>query len=243
MIYEIAHVIKERFSFLWNMVEWGNAALFGMMYGKKMVGLDAVLESISSDFRFRVAKESDVKNLVDFFARQPEKAFEFFKPHLFDVKSVRKVVKNKAFLTFVVSSGDQIVGYFFLRSFVNGKAFRGKMVDRDWQGRGIAKSMGVAMTKVSQHMGLRMFGSISPENFASMSSAKASNDIKVLKTLENGYFYIEFLPKCTDNQFVKNNLGGGEKRLVVSDSTSGVTRLVYLSVERVAIVPQLNIAA
>ena len=101
-------------------------------------------------------------------------------------------------MTFIVSSGNQIVGYFFLRSFVNGKSFRGKIVDKDWQGRGIAKLMGIAMTKVSQHLGLRMFGSISPENFASMASAKASNNIKVLKTLENGYYYIEFLPKPND---------------------------------------------
>ena len=198
MIYEIAHIIKDRFTFLWDMVEWANASLFGILYGKKLAGLDAVLASISTDFHFRTAKESDVKNLVDFFARQPERAFEFFKPHEFDEKAVRKVIKNKAFMTFIVSSGNHIVGYFFLRSFVNGKSFRGKIVDKDWQGRGIAKLMGIAMTKVSQHLRLRMFGSISPENFASMASAKASNNIKVLKTLENGYYYIEFLPKPND---------------------------------------------
>ncbi len=208
MIYEIAHVIKDRFSFLWDMLEWGNASLFGILYGKRITELDAVLESVSSNFHFRTAKESDVKNLVNFFARQPEGAFEFFKPHEFDEKSIQKVIKNKAFLTFVVVSGNQIVGYFFLRSFVNGKSFRGKMVDKDWQGKGIAKLMGVAMTKIAQHVGLRMFGSISPENYASMASAKASNDIKVIKTLENGYYYIEFLPKQADNQFDKNNLGG-----------------------------------
>lgn len=209
MIYEIAHVIKDRFSFLWDMLEWGNASLFGILYGKRITELDAVLESVSSNFHFRTAKESDVKNLVNFFARQPEGAFEFFKPHEFDEKSIQKVIKNKAFLTFVVVSGNQIVGYFFLRSFVNGKSFRGKMVDKDWQGKGIAKLMGVAMTKIAQHVGLRMFGSISPENYASMASAKASNDIKVIKTLENGYYYIEFLPKQADNQFVKKDLGGG----------------------------------
>ena len=102
-------------------------------------------------------------------------------------------------MTFVVECGDSIVGYFFLRCFVNGKCFRGKIVHKDWQGRGIAKLMGVAMTKVAQHLNLRMFGSISPENYASMASAKASNDIKIHKTLENGYYYIEFLPKKENN--------------------------------------------
>ena len=115
------------------------------------------------------------------------------------------MVKNKSFLTFVVLKDDVTVGYFFLRCFVNGKCFRGKIVHKDWQGRGIAKLMGMAMTKVSQHLDLCMFGSISPENYASMASAKASNDIKVHKILENGYYYIEFSPKKVDNQ---PNIGG-----------------------------------
>jgi hypothetical protein len=55
--------------------------------------------------------------------------------------------------------------------------------------------MGIVMTKVSQALGMRMFGSISPENYASLASAKASNEIKIHQTLDNGYYYIEFLPK------------------------------------------------
>ena len=93
------------------------------------------------------------------------------------------------------SEPKQIVGYFFLRCFVNGKAFRGKMVDKDYQGRAIAKLIGLAMTKVATTLGVRMFGSISTENYASLSSSKASNEVKIHKTLENGYYYIEFLEK------------------------------------------------
>lgn len=199
MLYEVAHIIKERFLFLWKVVEWGNATLFYLMHKKKLIEVNSVLELLSNDYRFRTTTEEDVERLVVFFARQPEEAFEFFKPHGFDGKAIRKVVKNKAFLTFVVLKDDAIVGYFFLRCFVNGKCFRGKIVHKDWQGRGIAKLMGSAMTKVAQHLDLCMFGSISPENYASMASAKASNDIKVHKTLGNGYYCIEFLPKKVDN--------------------------------------------
>lgn len=217
MLYEIAHVIKERFGFIWDMVEWGNATAFSLMKGNAMKKIPSVLKECSEKYEIRLASEKDVDGLVKFFAKQPEEAFTFFKPHEFDAKAVKKVVKNKAFLTFVVLSNDNdddtlryddpfinhkpssinhhIVGYFFLRCFVNGKAFRGKMVDKDHQGRGIAKLMGVAMTKVATTLGVRMFGSISPENYASLASAKASNEVKIHKTLENGYYYIEFLPK------------------------------------------------
>ena len=195
MLYEIAHFIKERFGFIWDMVEWGNATAFSLMKGNAMKKIPSVLKECSDKYEIRVADVADVDGLVKFFANQPEEAFTFFKPHEFDAKAVTKVVKNKAFMTFVVKEQDEIVGYFFLRCFVNGKAFRGKMVDKDHQGRGIAKLMGVAMTKVAATLGVRMFGSISPENYASLASAKASNEIKIHKTLENGYYYIEFLEK------------------------------------------------
>lgn len=195
MLYEIAHYIKERFGFIWDMVEWGNATAFSLMKGNAMKKITSVLKVCSDKYEIRVADVADVDGLVKFFANQPEEAFTFFKPHEFDAKAVEKVVKNKAFMTFIVKEADEIVGYFFLRCFVNGKAFRGKMVDKDHQGRGIAKLMGVAMTKVAATLGVRMFGSISPENYASLASAKASNEIKIHKTLENGYYYIEFLEK------------------------------------------------
>lgn len=205
MLYEIAHIIKERFGFVWDMVEWGNATAFSLMKGNAMKKISSVLTECSDKYEIRVADIADVDGLVKFFANQPEEAFTFFKPHEFDAKAVKKVVKNKAFMTFVVKEQDEIVGYFFLRCFVNGKAFRGKMVDKDHQGRGIAKLMGVAMTKVATTLGVRMFGSISPENYASLASAKASNEVKILKTLDNGYYYIEFLPKSCNN----THSGGG----------------------------------
>ena len=195
MLYKLAHIIKDKFSFLWEAIEWGNASLFYMLHKKQLAKVNKILEGISPKYIIRLATSNDVDILVHFFREQPEGAFKFFRPHEFDEKAVRKVVNNKAFLTFLVLSDNELVGYFFLRAFVNGKCFRGKMVHKDLQGRGIAKLMGVAMTKVSQHLDLRMFGSISSENYASMASAKASNEIKIHKTLENGYYYIEFLPK------------------------------------------------
>lgn len=196
MLYEVAHIIKDKFSFLWDIVEWGNAAIFGVIHKKELKAIPDILKDCSNDsFTVRMTKPGDAIPLVQFFKEQPEDAFKFFKPHGYDEKSVLKVLKNKAFMTFVILENDKIVGYFFLRSFINGKCFRGKIVDKNNQGRGIAKLMGRAMTEVSKCLGLRMFGSISPDNYSSMASAKASNDIKILKTLDNGYYYIEFLPK------------------------------------------------
>ena len=54
------------------------------------------------------------------------------------------------------------------------------------------------MNQVNAVLGLRMFGTISPDNPASMAAAKAVNEVKILETLENGDFYIEFLPKAVN---------------------------------------------
>lgn len=196
MLYELAHFIKDRCSFLWDVVEWGNACVFSLQHKKVLQEVPQLLERFSDvTFTIRVTEKSDAIKLERFFAEQPESAFEFFKPHGFDKKSIQKILKNKAFQTFVVTEQDKIVGYFFLRSFINGKCFRGRMTDYRYRGKGIGKIMAKAIEQIAVYEGLRMFASISPDNYASLNSAKAVSDVKIIKTLENGYYYIECTPK------------------------------------------------
>ena len=200
MLYEVAHFVKDKLGFLWDAVEWGNETIFAIQHKKGMKDIPEILKKVSTDtLTVRQTKDSDVSALATFFAEQPEDAYTFFKPHGFDEKSLKKVLKNKSFMTFVVTEGDLIVGYFFLRSFVNGKCFKGRMVDYRQRGKGIAKFMGIAINNVATHLGMRIYTTISPENYASLASTKAVNDIKIVKTLENGYYYIECTPKKKEN--------------------------------------------
>lgn len=195
MLYEMAHIVKNRFGFVWNAIESLNSFVFALLHRSALKRIPAILKDCSDKYELRPAGLADVEKLANFFADQPEEAFKFFKPHGFDEKSLTKIVKSKSFLTFLVLENGTIVGYFFLRCFANGKSFKGYMVDFRQCGKGIAKLEGVAMNRVNEILGIRMFGSISPENKASMACAKAVNELKILKTLENGDYYIEFLPK------------------------------------------------
>lgn len=196
MIYEVAHFVKDKLGFLWDVVEWSNETVFVLLHKKGLQDIPEILKNVSTDsLTVRQANDSDIDALVSFFAEQPEDAYKFFKPHGFDKKSMKKVLRNKSFMTFVVTEGDVIVGYFFLRSFINGKCFKGRMVDYRQRGKGIAKFMGIAINNVATHLGMRIYTTISPENYASLASTKAVNDIKIVKTLENGYYYIECTPK------------------------------------------------
>lgn len=195
MLYEIAHIIKDKFGFLWDAIEWGNAEAFALMHQRAMKGLPELLEECSGRYSLRLASQEDVSRMKAFFDAQPKEAFRFFQPHDFDEKGIRKVVLNKSFLTFLAMEGEEIVGYFFMRSFVNGKTFKGYMVGIDHRGMGVAKEMGVAMNRVAKELGLRMFKSIAPENPASMAVTKKVNDIKIIKTLDNGDMLIECFEK------------------------------------------------
>lgn len=195
MLYKLAHVLSDKFGFLWNIIEMLNAFVFALTHKSALEKIPEILKGCSGQFLLRVAAPADAVSLANFFAEQPEEAFEFFKPHDFDEKTLSKIIRNRAFLTFLVLDGEKIVGYFFLRCFVNGKSFRGKIVDYRYRGKGIAKLQGLAATKVATALGMRVFGTISPDNYASLASSKAVNEVKIVKTLDNGYYYIEYLPK------------------------------------------------
>ena len=195
MLYKLAHILRDRFGFLWNMIEWGNALVFALIHRSSLRQIPKILQECSGQYTLRMADVADAEALANFFAEQPEEAFEFFRPHGFDKKTLTKIIRNKAFLTFLFLDKEKIVGYFFLRCFVNGKSFRGKIVDYRYRGKGIAKLEGLAMTKISSATGIRMFGTISPDNYASLASSKAVNEVKIVETLDNGYYYIEYLPK------------------------------------------------
>lgn len=177
------------------MVEQLNGWLFACRYSRglrhDMCGVDY------KEFNFKVVRLSplNVNLAVDFFKAQPEEAFEFFRPHAFDRKSLKHLCRNKGFLAYLVMDGDDVVGYFFLRCFFTGKCFRGYITDYRHRRMGVNRIMGVVATNIALHLNLRMYGSISPRNKASMLSAQAVNEVKILQTLENGDYYVEYLPK------------------------------------------------
>ena len=195
MLYKLAHILRDKFGFLWNIIEWCNALVFALTHRAALKKIPEILQEFSDKFTLRLAEPTDAAPLAAFLAEQPEEAFKFFKPHAFDEKTLSKIIRNRAFLTFLVLDGEKIVGYFFLRCFMNGKSFRGKIVDYRYRGKGIAKLQGLAATKVASALKMRVFGTISPENYASLASSKAVNETRIIKTLENGYYYIEYLPK------------------------------------------------
>jgi hypothetical protein len=152
-------------------------------------------EASSDTYTYKLLAKEDMQSLATFFVNQPQEAYTFFNPHKLDEKSLIKKNKDKAFVMIGAYYDGQLVGYCFLRCFFNKQAFRGKIVDVQYQGRGIAKQMGVLTTNICIVLGLRLYATISKKNVKSMASSKAVNDVRIVKELEDDYLYVEYLLK------------------------------------------------
>ncbi|WP_304152886.1 GNAT family N-acetyltransferase [Hoylesella buccalis] len=200
MLYKIAHLLRDKFPWLWDTMGFVLSWLFGIRYGKKLKQIPLLLEKYSkhNTFTIHVLREKDVPALAKMFREQPEEAFEYFKPHDFTEKTLTKLVRDKGFLAYIVRNGDAVVGYFFQRSFFWGKAFRGYITDYRWRRQGINKLMNECAMDISELLGLQVFGTIAPDNIASLKSAETANEVKIIKSLDNGDYFVQYQKKTTN---------------------------------------------
>jgi len=195
MLYKIAHLLRDKLNWLWNLIELLNSWLFSLRYGKKVKNFAFTIVPEGYD----VAPMRDVatEKMVAFFEQQPEEAFTYFHPHGFDYKSIKRLQRNKAFLAYVLleKASGQVAGYCFNRSFFLGKGFRGRMVDVDYRGRGLGTAMNKMLNEVGYDIGLRLFETVSKDNVASYRSAMSASKVRVVEELPHNELFLEILPE------------------------------------------------
>ena len=189
MLYKLAHTIQTKIPWLWEGVE----ALNSMVCGWKIGDVQSLQSGLPEGMR--IADVNDAERLADFFARQPEESFKWFRPHGFDVETMRKLLGRKSYIIYVLEEEDVIIGYAFLRCFINGKCFLGKMVDVNHQGKGVCTKLCKVGMDIAQKTGFRMFESINKENIGSMKASQKACDVIVVEELEGGDLLIEDRPK------------------------------------------------
>lgn len=196
MLYAIAHFLRDRLPFIWDLIDVLNSWLFGLRYGSKLRGLEsATLQKFAVECNMKIVpmREVPAEKLEKFFAAQPEGAYEFFKPHGFDAKSIKKIQRLNSFLAYIMLDGDTVAGYCFIRSFFHGKGFRGRMVGISHRGRGLGTLMNRMMNEVGFGIGLRLFETVSKRNVASYRSAMSASNVKVIEEMEDDDLYLEIL--------------------------------------------------
>lgn len=194
MLYKIAHILRDKLSWLWNLIELLNSWLFSIRYGKKVNAFS--FAQIPEGYEIVPMREVPAEKLVAFFEQQPGEAYTFFKPHEFDIKSIKRLQENKSFLAYVLkdSKYGNIAGYCFNRSFFHGVGYRGRMVDINYRGKGLGTAMNKMLNEVGFGIGLRLFETVSKENVSSYRSALSASNVKVVKELPHNELYLEILP-------------------------------------------------
>ena len=196
MLYKLAHIIQHNLPFLWNAVEECNALVFGIQKSK---GLRTLGDCCSNGIR--LATEDDAEALAGFFSRQPEGSYKWFRPHAFDVQSLRRLLRLRSYVIYVQEEDGQIIGYAFLRCFCNGKCFIGKMVDYRHQGKGVCTTLCRVGMRMATRLGIRMYESINKENVGSMKASEKACEVTMVETLEDGDVLIEDKPKRDDEWY------------------------------------------
>ncbi len=193
MLYRIAHILRDKMPWLWDAMGIVLSWLFGLRYGRKMEDVKNILHAYDdTDYRIVALTDEWVTALARMFAEQPEEAFAYFRPHGFEEKDLRKLVRDKGFLAYAVLHDKEVVGYFFQRCFFWGKSYRGYMTDYRWRRKGINKMMNQCANDISRNLGLKVFGTIAPENEASMLSAQKAGKVRIVEQLKNGDYYVEY---------------------------------------------------
>lgn len=193
MLYKIAHILRDKFSWLWYIIEWMNGVAFLMRYGKRLKKF--TFTTAPEGYDILPLKEVSTEALVAFFKHQPEEAFTYFRPHGFDEESIKRLQKNRAFLGYVLKDklNGEIAGYCFNRCFFHGQGFRGRMVDISYRGKGLGTAMNKMLNEVGFGIGLRLFESVSKDNVASYKSALSASNVKVVKELPHNELYLEIV--------------------------------------------------
>ena len=184
---------KHRHPGAWSAVESVNGALFRLRYGKAESTAEMVLKDCTAaGCSYSLVAEEDLPLLEQFLFRQDEDNLKWFRPHAFDIGTLKRLYRNPSFLMMKSASPEgQIIGYFFLRCFFIGRAFAGLIVDREWQNHGIGTQIWRAEAAVCNRLGLRMQATISRDNKPSMASCSKGTCMEEAETMEDGYIAVE----------------------------------------------------
>ena len=181
MLYKIAHLLRDKMSWLWDIIEQLNSLLFSLKYGKQLKSFS--FTTIPVDYKVMLLREMPTEKLVAFFDQQPEELF------------VTIVIVTVLFLAYVLidKKDGEIAGYCFNRSFFHGVGYRGRMVDSNYRGKGLGTAMNKMLNEVGFGIGLRLFETVSKDNVASYRSALSASNVKVVKELPHNELYLEIV--------------------------------------------------
>jgi len=189
--------IKHRFPTLWRIMEWCNGIIFWLFYCSRLEKVlpSVLLEFANPPYLYKRLDLSDSDALFKLMNTQNSSDLKYFNPHGIDLKSIKNQFRNHAFLMMGVFDEEILVGYFFLRFFINKQCFVGRLIDKDFRGRGIGPVMNKIMYEISWRIEFQCLSTISKNNIAVMKAHSKNPSMVVLKELQDDYLLVQFVPR------------------------------------------------
>ena len=72
MLYQIAHIVRDKLGWLWQFIERLNAWLFSMRYGQRLRSLS--FREIPEGYKLLLLRDVPTEKMVAFFEHQPEES-------------------------------------------------------------------------------------------------------------------------------------------------------------------------
>jgi len=197
--------IKERLPFIWNVFEFINGKLF--YYNNRMIYKSLYYYfdffNSKSKFKIKLITISDIRSLMLLIDRLELNQKTFFEPHAFSYRSIKSLIYNKSFIMVGIFDDSKLIGYSFLRCFLNHKCFIGRLVDKDYRRQGIGNIMNEILYNTAWKSGFRIFATISKNNNLVMNAHKNNPYMKRLKDLKEDYLLVEFVKP--QNKIIKKH--------------------------------------
>ena len=187
--------IKHHLQFLWKLIELANSYVFHLLFGRRMrdVAERITRETPGDEFIYRELNPSDIDSLHTLLDSQLQDDLRYFNPHGFDRNSLASQMKNRAFLMMGAFDKDKLIGYFFLRFFANRKCFVGRLIDKNYRGKGVGRTMNRIMYGIAWQINFRCLSTVSTNNKSVMKAHAGNTNMKILKKLDNDYLLVEFV--------------------------------------------------
>jgi len=184
--------IKHNLKVVWTLIEFCNEVCLKIIYKKQFALLKEQhysLRSTNNEFQYRRITIADQEMLQKFLDFQEKDRIKYFNPHSFTSGGLRAVLKSGNYVTFGYFFENQLIGYFFMRLFVNKKIFLGYIVDSNYAGKKIGKDMVRIMYRLAKSLGWEAYATIAKQNLPSLKLHKH----EVVKQLPNEYMLVRLI--------------------------------------------------
>jgi L-amino acid N-acyltransferase YncA len=185
---EILKKVKLRYPVVWDWVEDINGILLDKSQPRRMSDIKrkiSVFPPGHSGLVFRDAKKEDIPIIVEFLNHLSAEDVAHFRPFPFTDRSLDHVISCGTYQVYKAMSKGELVGFFFLRFFINSQCYLGFAVKSSYRGKGIGKKMIEAMASAVKDSGFQLMSTVCADNQASIKAHMAAAQFEIVSHLSS----------------------------------------------------------